>query len=349
GQLGQGNNETIGDDELPSVLTDIDLGAPAVQLTVGTEHNCVLLANGAVRCWGSGNNGRLGYGNTDDIGETGPPALAGDVPLGGTAVKIAAGPGHTCALLDTGAVRCWGWNYYGQLGYGHTDAIGDNETPADAGDVPIGGTAVDVAAAGARTCVLLSSGGMRCWGYNNGQLGYGDTEHRGDNETPDTLGLVPIGGTVTQLALGNQHSCALMANNTVRCWGYNHNAQLGIGSYERIGDNEPASAGGELALGGPAVQVVTGTHHSCALLADSTVRCWGWNEYGQLGYGHTSDIGGTELPVSAGPVPLGGPVYRLGQGGGIHLCAFMDTGALRCWGRNNMGQLGHGNTGAVGN
>ncbi|MEM9491914.1 MAG: hypothetical protein AAGC55_22400, partial [Myxococcota bacterium] len=234
GQSGQGNTETIGNDEFPSVLADIDLGGPAVQLAAGDEHNCAILDGGAVRCWGEGDWGRLGYGNTDDIGDDETPAAAGDVPLGGVAVKIAAGHGHTCAVLASGAVRCWGMNNYGQLGYGNTDTIGDDETPAAAGDVAIGGFAIDVAVGQWHTCVLLSGGGMRCWGYNNGRLGYGDGELRGDDETPDTLGLVPIGGTVVQMALGTSHSCALLDTGAVRCWGYDNWGQLGLGGFAPI-------------------------------------------------------------------------------------------------------------------
>ncbi|MEM9490604.1 MAG: hypothetical protein AAGC55_15770, partial [Myxococcota bacterium] len=350
GQLGQGDGEAIGDDELPSVLANIDIGAQAIQVETGRDHSCALLDSGAVRCWGGNSFGQLGYGTTYDDGpQPESPAAAGDVPLGGTAVKIAAGSFHTCALLDTGALRCWGWNYDGQLGYGNTNSIGDNETPADAGDVPIGGVATDVEVGGKRTCVQMSGGGIRCWGVNSGMLGYGDTEYRGDDETPDTLGLVPVGGAVSQLAMGSIHTCALLDTGAVRCWGVNNAGQLGIGNTELIGDDEPASASSEVALGGPAIQIISGEDYSCALLADRTVRCWGWNYYGQLGYGNTDDIGDDELPLSAGPVPVGGPVYRLGRGGSRHMCVFMTSGSLRCWGRNNRGQLGHGNTGAVGN
>jgi len=85
-----------------------------------------------VRYWGNNDWGQLGYGHTDDIDDA---ASAGDVDVGGTAVQIWAGDGHTCALLDDGALRCWGRNAAGQLGYGHTDDVGDDETPASAGDV----------------------------------------------------------------------------------------------------------------------------------------------------------------------------------------------------------------------
>jgi alpha-tubulin suppressor-like RCC1 family protein len=108
-----------------------------VQITAGANHTCVLLDRGAVRCWGENKNGQLGYGHTHDIGDKQLPASAGDVPLGGRAVQISAGGLHTCAVLDTGRLRCWGDNEWGQLGYGHKRNIGDDETPASAGDVPV--------------------------------------------------------------------------------------------------------------------------------------------------------------------------------------------------------------------
>jgi alpha-tubulin suppressor-like RCC1 family protein len=91
-----------------------------------------------VRCWGFGKFGRLGYGNVDTIGNNETPASVGDIELGGAAIQIAAGGAHTCALLDAGAVRCWGSSRAGQLGLGERSGfIGDDETPAGAGDVPL--------------------------------------------------------------------------------------------------------------------------------------------------------------------------------------------------------------------
>ena len=109
------------------------------ELSLGQTHSCFRSAGGNVRCWGWGVGGRLGYGNEIDIGDDETPASAGDVNVGGTVVQISAGSEHTCALLNTGKVRCWGYGTYGQLGYGNVTDIGDDETPASAGDVNVGG------------------------------------------------------------------------------------------------------------------------------------------------------------------------------------------------------------------
>ena len=133
--LGYGNQETIGDDETPSAAKDIDVGAPVVQLAAGDFGACALLDTGNVRCWGSGEQGQLGYGNVETIGDDETPASAGDVNVGALVTSIDRGFGHVCATLVTGKVRCWGRGGPAALGYGNTEDIGDDETPADAGDV----------------------------------------------------------------------------------------------------------------------------------------------------------------------------------------------------------------------
>jgi alpha-tubulin suppressor-like RCC1 family protein len=107
-----------------------------VQVSAGFSHTCAVLDGGTVRCWGQGNYGSLGYGNTNHVGDDESPASAGDVDVGGVVVQVAAGLGQTCALLEDGAIRCWGYGSDGALGYGNTNSIGDDETPASAGDVP---------------------------------------------------------------------------------------------------------------------------------------------------------------------------------------------------------------------
>ncbi|HET7538262.1 MAG TPA: hypothetical protein VFK05_00270 [Polyangiaceae bacterium] len=134
GQLGYGHRRAI---TSPASAGDVYLGGPALQITTGVEHACALLSEGRVRCWGRGSDGALGYGNGLDIGDDETPASAGDVPVGGRVVQLAAGAFHTCALLDTGKVRCWGDSRYGQLGYGNMQRVGDTETPAEVGDVRV--------------------------------------------------------------------------------------------------------------------------------------------------------------------------------------------------------------------
>jgi alpha-tubulin suppressor-like RCC1 family protein len=292
---------------------DVDLGGPVQQLAAGWTYSCALLENGAVRCWGDGEFGSLGYGTTDVIGDDEAPASAGDVDVGGPVKQISARFLHTCALLTTGKVRCWGANGsnfsgaegVGALGYGNDEVIGDDETPASAGDVEVGGAVQQIAAGGDHTCALLTSGSVRCWGDGRrGPLGYGNTRSIGDDESPAAAGDVEIGGPVQELAAGMNHTCALLTNGSVRCWGYNGSGQLGYGNTDDIGDDERPVAAGDVPVGGSVREIVAGAWHTCALLTTGAVRCWGDNSFGQLGYGNTSSIGDDESPAAAGDVPV---------------------------------------------
>jgi alpha-tubulin suppressor-like RCC1 family protein len=190
--LGYGGGDNIGDDEQPSEIDAISLGDAVVQLAAGDRHTCALTAAGAVRCWGLGEDGALGYGTTQSIQNA---AAAGIVNLGGLAVQIAAGQTHTCALLLDGTARCWGDGSAGALGYGNTDNVGDDESPAVAGAVQLTEVATQLVAGGEFTCALLASGAVQCWGEGlDGRLGYGHQLNIGDDETPDTMKpILPFG------------------------------------------------------------------------------------------------------------------------------------------------------------
>lgn len=312
GRLGYASLENIGDDETPDTAPMVDHGGVAVRLALGTSHTCVLLNQGSVRCWGEGDDGRLGYGNTESIGDDELPNSVGDVDVGGASVaQIAAGTGtgdtgaHTCVVLDSGAVMCWGLGDVGQLGYGNTDSVGDDESPASAGEVDVGGPAVQVVCGASHTCALLEGGNVRCWGLGeDGRLGYGNTDTIGDDESPASAGDVDVGGVVTQLAAGSRHTCALLDDGAVRCWGAGDSGQLGYASFASVGDNETPADAYNVSLDARAVQITAGGAHTCALMSSGTLRCWGRANEGQLGYGNTVNIGDDETPGSAGPVPV---------------------------------------------
>ena len=235
----------IGDNETPASAGDIDLGGPAASIAVGSTSSCAVLVGGAVRCWGQGTYGILGYGNTDIVGVVDTPADAGDVDLGGLVAEVSIGRIHACARLLDGTVRCWGHPSNGRLGYANNAIIGDTETPGSVEPVAIGGLAIGIAAGFDHSCALLEGGDVRCWGQGGqGQLGYADTENIGDNETPDSVGPVDIGGPAIEIAVGRQVSCALRDNGAVYCWGLGAEGSLGRGNIESVGDDEtPAAAG----------------------------------------------------------------------------------------------------------
>ena len=301
GRLGYGHFETIGDDELPSSAGDIDVGSSVTQIAAGSIHTCALLTGGSVRCWGR----NLGYGNTETIGDDELPFTAGDIDVGGTVTQIAAGGDHTCALLIGGRVRCWGSAFNGQLGYGNTNRIGDNETPDSAGDVDVGGNVAQIAVNGNHTCARLDTGAVRCWGAaREGQLGYGNIDEIGDDETPSSVGDVNIGGAASRIWAGAGHNCVMLSTGGLRCWGEGTGGRLGYGNTNRIGDNETPATVGLVDVGTTVTEVAAAGEHTCAVTSGGTVRCWGRGGRGALGYANTDDIGDDELPATAGDVSV---------------------------------------------
>lgn len=345
GMLGYDSEVDIGDNETPASRGDVMVGGVVAQLTAGTWHTCALRQLETVRCWGDGVAGQLGYGNTNDIGDNEVPSDAGDVDIVEAVVQVSAGEQHTCAVLETAGVRCWGLGLNGRLGYGNVLNIGDDEAPADIADVDVGADAIEVRVGDAHSCALVEGGAVRCWGLGSfGRLGYGNIATIGDDEAPSSAGNVDVGGTVVQLALGEEHTCALLEGGTVRCWGRSFYGQLGYGNTSSIGDDESPASAGDVDIGGVVVQISAGRHHTCAILDGGSVRCWGFDG---LGYANDETIGNDETPASAGDVDVGGTAVQVGLGDS-HTCVLLDTGAVRCWGAATSGQLGYGNEEHVG-
>lgn len=364
-----------------------------IQVTAGISHTCVLKSNGRVTCWGLNSSGQLGYGHTqnigDDPGETPASAaksgLGGDVDVGGKVIQIEAGGLHTCALLETGNVRCWGAGSSGQLGYGNINSIGDNEAPASAGDVPLGGKAVQISAGAAHTCALLDTGRMRCWGKTTfGRLGYSRQiafdhgANLGDQpgDTPNIIGDADVGGDISQISAGDEHTCALFVvggvASKVRCWGKGVNGRLGYADVfitgtisildleEALGDkvNEidlvlspdganrfvPSEQSGQASN-----LVAAGGSHTCvAQRTPNRLRCWGFGGNGQLGNASTEDYGDDagETPDQEFSSTFDFTQLALGT---AHSCGLLSPiGAMSCWGVGVAGALGYGNPDNVG-
>jgi alpha-tubulin suppressor-like RCC1 family protein len=221
GQLGYGHTNHLGDDELPYTFGFINTGGiPLQQIAAGQSHACAITTIGSVLCWGRGALGALGYGNTANIGDNEMPIAAGFVslPAGALCVQVVAGYSHTCARMTNGSVTCWGENTYGQLGYGHTNTIGDNELPSVAGFSVLGG-AMSVIAASARayhTCGIRPNGLAQCWGMNDdGQLGYGHINTDG-SVAPSFKGVFNLGMTFPGIWIGSSHTCAVFTNGSTK-------------------------------------------------------------------------------------------------------------------------------------
>jgi alpha-tubulin suppressor-like RCC1 family protein len=365
GELGYPGVTTVGATNTPASVGPVDIGAgyTAVAISSGDYHTCVIRNDGRVLCWGYGADGRLGYGNASNVGDTESPAAAGPVDLGGhLAVAISAGSAFTCAILNDGSVRCWGFGAQGQLGYGNASNVGDgppDESVASTGPVNLGGhTAVAISAGGLHTCAILEDGSVRCWGYGfDGQLGYGSTDDVGDGRGSDqsvaSAGPVPLGGGALTIAAGGLHTCAILDGGSVRCWGDGADGQLGDGATGNVG-NTPTTVPANLQpvpLGAGAVAISTGANDTCAILDGGSVRCWGYGGYGELGYGSQTALGDTQTstPGMLGPVNLGAGRTALAiSAGGDHTCARLDTGGVRCWGHGAYGELGYCSSSNVG-
>jgi alpha-tubulin suppressor-like RCC1 family protein len=324
------------DASVDAASTAPDASPPLCTLSIGTgrSHTCVTRADGSVWCWGLNAHGQLGNGDQTDqsapVRAIGMPAIAAPSP----------GGFHTCGLEASGTLVCLGANYSAQLGDG---TIGPPLRTATVARAP---AASLLSAGDEHTCavptpvqglpiVLEVRGGTRhtcahdetrtwCWGDNSaGAIGDGTRTGR---PTPVALGSVP---PIMQLALGNGHSCALVASDgSVLCWGSNGGGQLGDGT--TIDRLTPVPVSG---LSG-AVQLSAGIHHTCALTAQGALYCWGYNANGQVG-------DGTIVSRSA-PVQIFASGVLAVAAGWKHTCARMVGGTIQCWGDNASGELGDG-------
>jgi len=336
----------------------------ASPLAAGVHHVCAILDDKSVKCWGWNKYGQLGLGDTDDrgdaSGEMGDNLPTVDLGTGRTAIAISTGNSFSCAILDDKSVKCWGYNGFGRLGQGDLntrgDASGEMGDNLLAIDLGTGRTAIAITTGGAHGCAILDDKSVKCWGWNNnGQLGLGDTDDRGDasGEMGDNLPTVDLGTGRTAIAISadDAHTCALLDNKSVKCWGYNFRGQLGLGDRDNrgdasgeMGDNLPTV---DLGTGRTAIAIASGGLHTCALLDNLSVKCWGYNNRGQLGLGDTNQRGdasdemGDNLPT----VDLGtGRTAIAISAGGYHTCALLDNKSVKCWGINDNGRLGQGDT-----
>jgi cysteine-rich repeat protein len=324
---------------------------------------CVLIDDGRVKCWGDNEWARCGVGDTatrgDDPGEVGRDLPAVDLGPGRSALQIGTSQ-HTCALLDDHTVKCWGSNWAGQLGQGHTDTIGDQPGELGASLPAIalgtGRSARQIAVGSDHTCALLDDGSVKCWGDGTlAQLGDEQLDARGDqpNEMGDALPAVNLGSgrSARSIAAGDFHTCALLDDGSLKCWGHNESGQLGLGdtrdrggSAGDMGDNLPRV---DLGDGRSARAVFAATSTTCAQLDDGSVKCWGKNQYGQLLIGNTMTIGdgAGEMGDALAAANFGsGRSARAFALGPFHACAVLDDRSVKCWGWNDYGQLGLGDS-----
>ncbi len=305
------------------------IGVSAIDLAAGADTTCFLLQGGSVRCAGNTAEGQVGNGSTAGSASYSATPVVGYVANVSTSA-IATGGQHTCQIV-AGAARCWGRNAEGQLGNG--DVSGANSSlPVQVSGLASGTSGIAV---GTNFSCALVAGSVSCWGDNSaGQAGDGQPITIGNKKISPSP-VVGLSG-VTAIAAGENHACALLGDQTVKCWGDNFRGQLGDGT--NVGNSTPVTVSG---LSG-VTAIFAGGQHTCALTGTAPgAQCWGWNSHGQLGNNGTTD---SNVPVNVtifqpDPVPV---TLALG---GEFTCGLTSVGSgVKCWGRNNVSQLGNDNT-----
>ena len=301
---------------------------------------------------------------------------------GRRALEVASGQFFTCARLDDNSVKCWGRNDSGMLGQGNLASLGvaaGDIAAAAPVDLGAGLTPIALSLGHHHACaVLVDSSGTRhakCWGDNRwGQLGRGDTVNRGDNagEMGAALPDLSLGTslTVDTLMATGGHSCAKLSDLSTKCWGLNTWGQVGLnagnnnpvdpllcaGANDCIGD-QPSEMGDSLLpaiAAGLTAKMSVGYRHGCVLTTGAALNCWGTNQEGQLGLGDIAppkDIIGNdagEMGALAATALKPGKIVEELTAGGFSTCVFNTDDTLNCWGNNDQGQLGQGNTSIVG-
>ena len=333
-------------------------------LSSGGYTQCIITEDNRVACWGNNDQGKRGLGGGIGNASVTPPGKAGPWLVGNLSVgmvEVSAGGWSTCSLKETGEIWCWGGGEYGQLGSG-TDVCQDvpggvacadatNHPPVQI-SLPMGKTAISLSDANqGHFCAILNTGEGLCWGWNNhGQLGDGTVctggNYFSDNNNPTPNGCnsnngrytpvivddsnFPTNSSFISISTGFHHTCGIIDNNDLYCWGYNDNGQIGIGDIDYMNYPIPQFVDSNV------IAVSTGNNHVCALYESQTVKCWGANSEGQLGTGYMAN----EATPTA--INLSSNISLISIESAYNAnCAISEAFIPICWGANQFGQIGN--------
>lgn len=293
-------------------------GFTFVAITTGAFHTCGLTVAGAAYCWGLNHYGALGSGNFEDSWR--PVAVTGGLAF----TKIEAGSHQTCGLTSAGSAYCWGSTRLSPFDI--VIPVSKASPAAVAGGISF----ATLSSGGSHTCGLTADGAAYCWGENAaGQLGVGESVTTSATPLPVNGGL-----TFASISAGESHTCAVARNGHLYCWGWNFDNQLGNGIPTAL-SSTPTAVASSLSF------TITGAAraHTCAIDASSVTYCWGRNSAGQIGLGTiTAELFATPQRV------VGGIAFDRLSVGRSYTCAATAAGVWYCWGDNESGVLGIGNT-----
>ncbi len=304
--------------------TDVSLseGGPLVNVTslaLHAAHVCALYGDGGnVRCWGANGRGQLGDGTTTNRSSAVLASSAAATPLANV-VDVAVSVTASYALTRAGEVYAWGGNVSRELGVASVTGNARSFAEVIPGLLP----ARRVFAGGANACIISTTNLLYCWGAN-------DRLQLGEGTGPQPPRQIDIGGTVTDVAVGQGFICAVRSDRSVHCLGANRYGQLGA---EPRTDRPTVVAVGTIRN---AVAITAGTDHACALREGNLVTCWGSDRLGQTGSGRALFRAAPALT----PAITGGVSGLTGLEGGT--CARRPDNSLVCWGANARGELGDG-------
>jgi len=325
-----------GANPLDSVPVLVANTVPFLQIAGGEDHTCALSLGGTVYCWGENSQGELGDGTTSGsdpcpggasmvdrcrltpapvTGSGTPPVILRSLTSGFLDL-------HTCGLVTGGIAYCWGYNYAGELGDGTTTNRPAPVQVMGSGTEPL--VLTSLASGGSQTCGVATDQAVYCWGF-------------GSSSTPTQIagsGASPLLFTSVTPGL---HTCGLTTDGAVYCWGVNVHGELGDGT--TTSGNTPVRVLGSGTAPLVFTMISAGDFHTCGVTAAGSAYCWGWDGYGQLGDGATTDQTTPVQVLGSGTAPL---LFASVTGGEAYTCGLTHTGAAYCWGYNELASLGDG-------
>ena len=344
-QLGVNANDNISEKLSVNLGTNVTVQS----ISAGNFHTCALLhsSTGAkqVKCWGFNHQYQLGQGHNNNLGKNANQMGDGlaAVNLGRNAVpkSVYAGGYNTCVILENGQVKCWGRDDVGNSRGNSPGDMGDNLATFALGTNL---TARSISYYAGKVCVTLSNNNIKCW--------------RDWNTSPEVLSL-NTSSDIKSFAINGYARCVVLKNGQAKCWGFNRNGILGRDDASNIAISSSQGIANISAINlgtnpsGNSLQaksISLGSNFACSVLMNGQVKCWGMNDFGQLGQDHTDILGNGINQNAELVIEMGNNLNAISLGEGVkvkslsvntdHVCALTDDNRVKCWGGNNDGQSG---------